>query len=166
MIHQRCPRPHQYVPRLQQLRSVGTLNDAGIVTRGNELPTQPLGIAQSHTELDLAIAEYIRVRRATCTILGKEIREDALAVLAGVLLGQQITGPVGTLTEAAEKLGQGDFSTSIPVGGTKEVGKLARTMEDMRNNLVELTGTLRRRKPSSRRSTSAQCAAWSGSQLM
>jgi signal transduction histidine kinase len=68
----------------------------------------------------------------------------ALAVLAGVLLGQQITGPVGTLTEAAEKLGQGDFSTSIPVGGTKEVGKLARTMEDMRNNLIELTGTLRR----------------------
>jgi signal transduction histidine kinase len=70
----------------------------------------------------------------------------ALAVLAGVILGQQITGPVSTLTEAAERLGQGDFSTSIPVGGTKEVGKLARTMEDMRNNLVELTGALRRRE--------------------
>src|SRR5690606_16831327 len=31
-----------------------------------------------------------------------------------------------------------------PVEGTKEVGKLARTMEHMRNNLVELTDTLRR----------------------
>ena len=46
----------------------------------------------------------------------------------------------------SEKLGHGDFSTSIPVGGTQEVGKLARTMEDMRNNLVELTGALRRRE--------------------
>ncbi len=70
----------------------------------------------------------------------------ALAVLAGVILGQQVTGPVSTLTEAAERLGHGDFSTSIPVGGTKEVGKLGRTMEDMRNNLVELTGALRRRE--------------------
>jgi len=70
----------------------------------------------------------------------------ALAVLAGIILGRQVTGPVSTLTDAVEKLGQGDFSTSIPVGGTREVGKLARTIEDMRNNLVELTGTLRRRE--------------------
>lgn len=70
----------------------------------------------------------------------------ALAVLAGVILGQQVTGPVSTLTEAAERLGHGDFSTSIPIGGTKEVGQLGRTMEDMRNNLVELTGALRRRE--------------------
>jgi signal transduction histidine kinase len=53
---------------------------------------------------------------------------------------------VSTLTEAAERLGHGDFSTSIPVSGTKEVGQLARTMEDMRNNLVDLTGALRRRE--------------------
>ena len=53
---------------------------------------------------------------------------------------------MSTLTDAAERLGHGDFSTSIPIGGTKEVGKLARTMEDMRNNSVELTGALRRRE--------------------
>ena len=89
-------------------------------------------------EIDAAAGSLIRRLLITAIVLA------ALAVLAGVILGQQITGPVGTLTEAAEKLGQGDFSTSIPVGGTKEVGKLARTMEDMRNNLIELTGTLRR----------------------
>jgi signal transduction histidine kinase len=53
---------------------------------------------------------------------------------------------VQDLTEAAVRLGQGDFSTSIPVGGTAEVSALARTMEDMRRNLVNLTGTLRRRE--------------------
>lgn len=79
-------------------------------------------------------------------LLGTAVILAALAVLAGIILGRQVTGPVATLTDAVEKLGHGDFSTSIPVGGTKEVGKLGRTIEDMRNNLVELTGTLRRRE--------------------
>src|SRR5580700_10748768 len=69
-----------------------------------------------------------------------------VAVLAGAILGQFVAGPVQDLTEAALRLAEGDFSTSIPVGGTAEVGALARTMEDMRRNLVNLTGTLRRRE--------------------
>src|SRR5262245_37178073 len=91
-------------------------------------------------EIDALVGSLVRRLLVTAIVLA------ALAVLAGVILGQQVTGPVGTLTDAAVKLGQGDFSTSIPVGGTKEVGKLGRTMEDMRNNLIELTGTLRRRE--------------------
>jgi signal transduction histidine kinase len=70
----------------------------------------------------------------------------ALAVFGGLILTELVAGPVKALTEAAIRLGQGDFSTSIPPGGAAEVGMLARTMEDMRRNLVELTGTLRRRE--------------------
>ncbi|MGH8176715.1 MAG: HAMP domain-containing protein, partial [Steroidobacter sp.] len=91
-------------------------------------------------EIDASVGGLVKRLLVTAIVLA------ALAVLAGVILGQQVTGPVSTLTDAAERLGHGDFSTSIPVEGTKEVGKLARTMEDMRNNLVELTGTLRRRE--------------------
>jgi signal transduction histidine kinase len=70
----------------------------------------------------------------------------ALAVFGGLILTEFVAGPVKALTEAAVRLGQGDFSTSIPPGGAAEVGTLARTMEDMRRNLVELTGALRRRE--------------------
>jgi signal transduction histidine kinase len=70
----------------------------------------------------------------------------ALAVLAGIILGELVAGPVRALTAAATRLGQGDFSASIPTGGAAEVGTLARTMEDMRRNLIELTSTLRRRE--------------------
>jgi signal transduction histidine kinase len=90
--------------------------------------------------IDAAVGDLVRRLLLTAVVLG------ALAVLAGVILGKQVTGPVSALTDAAERLGHGDFSTSIPVSGTNEVGKLARTMEDMRNNLVELTGALRRRE--------------------
>ncbi|HSY06456.1 MAG TPA: ATP-binding protein [Steroidobacteraceae bacterium] len=70
----------------------------------------------------------------------------ALAVAAALLLGERVVGPVRELTAAATRLGKGDFSTSIPTGGAAEVGALARTMEDMRRNLIELTSTLRRRE--------------------
>ncbi|HWK74813.1 MAG TPA: ATP-binding protein [Povalibacter sp.] len=92
------------------------------------------------SDIDKSVGGLVKRLLVTAIVLA------ALAVLAGVILGQQVTGPVSSLTEAAERLGRGDFSTSIPVGGTREVGKLARTMEDMRNNLVELTDTLRRRE--------------------
>jgi len=69
-----------------------------------------------------------------------------LAGLTGILLGRWVAYPMKALTAAADRLGQGDFSTSIPAGGTAEVGTLSRTMEDMRRSLVELTGTLRSRE--------------------
>jgi signal transduction histidine kinase len=69
-----------------------------------------------------------------------------LALLAAVLFGRRITQPAEALTAAAVRLGQGDFSTSIPTGGPAEIGQLGRTMDDMRRNLIELTDTLRTRE--------------------
>ena len=64
------------------------------------------------------------------------------------MLGQQVIArPVGALTDAVDApRARATSPTSIPAGGAAEVGELARTMEDMRRNLVELTGTLRRRE--------------------
>jgi signal transduction histidine kinase len=95
------------------------------------LPTTAIDTTSSHLTHKLLV---------TALILA------VLAVFAGVILSELIAGPVKALTEAAVRLGQGDFSTSIPPGGAAEVGALARTMEDMRRNLVDLTGTLRRRE--------------------
>lgn len=89
-------------------------------------------------------------RRLTRRLVATAIVLSLLAVLAGVIFGQLVAGPVEALTESAVRLGQGDFSTSIPPGGPAEVGSLARTMEDMRRNLVDLTGTLRRRETEAR----------------
>ena len=91
-------------------------------------------------EIDASVGSLVRRLIVTAIVLA------ALAVLAGVILGQQVTGPLGTLSDAVERLGHGDFSTSIPVGGTQEVRTLASTVQNMRDNLVQLTGELRRRE--------------------
>jgi signal transduction histidine kinase len=90
--------------------------------------------------IDQAAGHLARRLQVTALVLA------VLAVLAGIMLGQMVAAPVRALTAAAVRLGHGDFSTSIPPGGAAEVGTLARTMEDMRGNLVDLTGTLRRRE--------------------
>jgi len=91
-------------------------------------------------ELDTAVARLVKRLLITALVLA------VLAVIGGILLGQQVAGPSRALTEAAIRLGKGDFSTTIPTGGLAEIGVLARTLEDMRRNLVDLTGTLRRRE--------------------
>jgi signal transduction histidine kinase len=68
-----------------------------------------------------------------------------LALAAGWFLGWRVTRPTEALTEAAVRLGQGDFATSIPTAGPAEIGQLARTMDDMRRNLVDLNAELRHR---------------------
>jgi signal transduction histidine kinase len=68
------------------------------------------------------------------------------AIIAGFALSDRLVGPLKALTDAAVRIGRGDFSASIPPGGAAEVGMLARTMEDMRRSLLELTGALRRRE--------------------
>ena len=88
--------------------------------------------------IDSSAGRLIRKLLVTTLILA------ALAVFAGVILSEFIAGPVKALTGAAVRLGQGDFSTSIPVGGAAEVGALARTMEDMRRRAPVRSTRLRR----------------------
>jgi signal transduction histidine kinase len=69
------------------------------------------------------------------------------AVAGALVLARRIGQPLEAVADSATRLGRGDFSASIPVaGGGPEVVALARTFEDMRRNLVELTATLRRRE--------------------
>jgi signal transduction histidine kinase len=70
----------------------------------------------------------------------------AIAGLIGVLYGRWLAQPVVALRDAAERIGRGDFSASMPAGAPLEVGALARSMDAMRGNLIALTETLRRRE--------------------
>jgi signal transduction histidine kinase len=94
----------------------------------------------SSTETDKSVRSLIWRLIATAVVFA------VLAVIAGVLLGWRVTRPTEALTSAAVRLGQGDFATSIPSEGPAEIGQLARTMDDMRRNLVELNSELRHRE--------------------
>jgi signal transduction histidine kinase len=67
------------------------------------------------------------------------------AVAAALILARRIVRPLQSVADSATRLGRGDFSTSIPAAsGSPDVDALARTLEDMRRHLVDLTASLRR----------------------
>lgn len=80
-------------------------------------------------------------------LLGVAVVIAALATASGILIGRNWIGGVERLTDAARRLGAGDLAASLPVsGGPKELAVLGGTMEEMRQNLVDLTSELRRRE--------------------
>jgi signal transduction histidine kinase len=92
-------------------------------------------------------AEFLAATHSFDWILGTTaIIVAAIAGLLGVLYGRWLARPVVALRELAERIGRGDFSTALPAVAPLEVGALARSMDEMRRNLVDLTDTLRRRE--------------------
>ena len=90
--------------------------------------------------VDDAVSGFVRRLGWTAFLLA------LAAVVAALLLANRIVRPLEALAQSAKRLGLGDFSASIPVSGGPETAALARTMEDMRRNLVDLTATLRRKE--------------------
>jgi adenylate cyclase len=60
-----------------------------------------------------------------------------LMLVYTVLLADSVTGPIGRLRAAAELVGAGDFTTSVPVTTTDEIGDLARSFNQMTAGLAE-----------------------------
>jgi signal transduction histidine kinase len=90
---------------------------------------------------DAEVARFVRRFGWTAFLL------SVVAVAAALLLARRIVRPLQAVADSATRLGRGDFSTSIPrAGGGPEIDALARTLEDMRQHLVDASTTLRRRE--------------------
>jgi signal transduction histidine kinase len=60
----------------------------------------------------------------------------ALIVLFASLVAARITGPVGRLAQAADRIGAGDLGASVPVETRDEIGVLAARLDEMRAALA------------------------------
>jgi signal transduction histidine kinase len=92
------------------------------------------------TEFATSIRRFDRILSLSALVVA------AIAGLAGVFYGRWLARPVIALRDVAERIGHGDFSTAMPAIAPRELAGLARSMDEMRRNLVELTDTLRRRE--------------------
>jgi methyl-accepting chemotaxis protein len=54
----------------------------------------------------------------------------ALALLGGVVLARRITRPITLLVAAAQRVGRGDLTETVPVTSRDEIGELAQTFND------------------------------------
>lgn len=84
---------------------------------------------------DAAIASQIAVHQRVNTTTA--ILVILAAGLVGLLFSQHIVRPIEDLTEAAERMGQGDLSARTGVKGKGEVGVLARSFNAMAHNFQQ-----------------------------
>lgn len=61
----------------------------------------------------------------------------ALALVVAVLLDRQVSAPVRSLANAAQRLGDGDLTTRVVVDGDHELARLARHFNEMAQELEE-----------------------------
>ena len=99
-----------------------------------------LDASVSGSSFEAAVRSFDRVLIATALVVA------ATAGLLGVLYGRWLARPVVALRDIAERIGRGDFSAAVPAVAPMEVGALARSMDEMRRRLVDLTDALRRRE--------------------
>jgi len=100
---------------------------------GEEEAGQQLGAVLLRS-FDEAVAPY---RRLQLTLLG--LSALGVLVFAGgsILTARRISGPVKALSESAERLGHGDYTTPVARTSTDEIGDLAQAFEGMRMGIRE-----------------------------
>jgi hypothetical protein len=96
------------VDALVQFGAIGALHDAGVVTGGQQFGAQSLGMPQAVAELDLAIAEHIRIGGEAGAVGRKEVREHLPAVLRAEVHAMQRNSEFdGHAPRVLEILGRG-----------------------------------------------------------
>jgi PAS domain S-box-containing protein len=81
---------------------------------------------------------------ATRRVLVANLAGIAIAVASGLLLVRSISRPIGELRDAAQALGRGELSTSVPVRSRDELGVLAETFNRMARDLAASTVSVAR----------------------
>jgi PAS domain S-box-containing protein len=105
--------------------------DIATPLEGGGLGTLHLGLSTAH------------ISAAMDSVMAKIFWAGAALLLAGVgaayLFSRRLTRPLAELTEAARRIGDGDFRGRVAVSSHDEIGELARTINTMAGSLEETT---------------------------
>lgn len=93
-----------------------------------------LGLALDQRVQELVRQTQSQERNSSWAIIGSSLVAIALGVLASIL-SVRLLRPIRTLTEAAVRVGRGDYSEEVPTDAKDDVGVLAREFNRMSASL-------------------------------
>ena len=130
--------------------SIGIIGRSQVPSR---LSSSPLPIAKTAQPatilgevvigLSVAPAQEAQRRRSRRVLILVLVTAGLSALVAGTAI-TRLTRRLGTLADASERLARGDFSTAVNDGQPDEIGRLAASLEVMRQAVAEHDGELRR----------------------
>jgi signal transduction histidine kinase len=131
-------------PAVARIPALDSYAASVVVSNALGEPVALLDALLPTAEFDRTAATY---RRAVILVT---LAVAALAALAGAWGARWIAAPVVRLAAMARRIGQGDFSQAVPSVVPAELQSLAHAMDEMRQDLVELTSRLRLREAEAR----------------
>lgn len=118
-------------------------DDSGDIIKKGYSPVEVGGeiVGVIGVEADATFLSAVRALRAR--IVGLGIGGILLAFLLAAVVARGLTRPLERLVRWARRLGSGDLSHPVPVGGRDEIALLGRTLEQMRDHLESQDRELR-----------------------
>jgi len=118
------------VDRVVHLQSSGNAYRAMTVAQVGELRV----LAAIGRPLADAAPVFDRLRTLLLLVAAASV---ALALLAGLLIAHALMRPLRRLTEAAQRIRDGDYRAPIAIAGSDEIGLLAASLNHMRQSIAE-----------------------------
>ncbi len=96
---------------------------------------EPVCVGRIH--LGLSTASLTALKRQRSWVLGIEaaVSFTLIGLVLSYLLSRKVAGPLAILDRQASALGRGDLDTPLEVATDNEIGRLANTLDGMRENL-------------------------------
>lgn len=104
-----------------------------------------LGVALDGRIQELVRQTQSRERSSSLAIIGSSLFAISLGVLA-TIFSVRLLRPIRTLTEAAVRIGRGDYSAEVPTDAKDDVGVLAREFNQMSASLRARESELREKQ--------------------
>jgi methyl-accepting chemotaxis protein len=89
------------------------------------------------------VAELIGIVQQQNTEAAGEVLAAQQRVLLAWRTTRSITGPVGRAVKVAERIAQGDLTSTVEIHGNDEIGRLLQAIHGMQDRLRELVGDIR-----------------------
>ena len=94
----------------------------------------------AHDAAERAEQSYLHARTTMAVALALAV---AVAVAAGIWLMRSITAPLNQALAVAERVAQGDLTSSIDIHANDEIGKVLHALQRMQDSLVKVVTTVR-----------------------
>ncbi len=127
--------PSDRASGLETSRQYSADSFAAVETGPGEAAIEPIRVGRIHLGLSIHSLAAIKAQRTQVLALEAGVSFVVIGLVLAYLLRSRVAAPLERLDSQASALGRGDLDTPVEAASNNEIGRLAHTLDGMRENL-------------------------------